>query len=204
MYTGGSKIAEHGGANPADRDVPIVVYAPGRCSPACTAQWVETTPDRPDDPEPARARSGRARSGRDRRDAGTSRSRRPLIALSSHRRGRRAPKASRLPHRSIHAEQKLTTTLNMGLRKHCSDSTHRGHCGCPDVEPGRLVCEHRSANVAAGSPNPRARSHGHCRRRRLCDRRRLVGDAKRATGATGWGRHGRPRAAPTRAREGRC
>jgi Type I phosphodiesterase / nucleotide pyrophosphatase len=30
VYTGGTaKIAEHGGANPADRDVPLVVYAPG-------------------------------------------------------------------------------------------------------------------------------------------------------------------------------
>ncbi|HEY5318236.1 MAG TPA: alkaline phosphatase family protein, partial [Solirubrobacteraceae bacterium] len=30
VYTGGEgKIAEHGGANPADRDVPIVVYGPG-------------------------------------------------------------------------------------------------------------------------------------------------------------------------------
>ena len=29
VYTGGTKIAEHGGANPADRDVPILVYAPG-------------------------------------------------------------------------------------------------------------------------------------------------------------------------------
>ena len=29
VYTGGTKIAEHGGDNPADRSVPIVVYAPG-------------------------------------------------------------------------------------------------------------------------------------------------------------------------------
>ena len=30
VYTGETgKIAEHGGANPADRDVPLVVYAPG-------------------------------------------------------------------------------------------------------------------------------------------------------------------------------
>ena len=35
VYTGGTKIAEHGGANPADRNVPIVVYAPGPCSPGC-------------------------------------------------------------------------------------------------------------------------------------------------------------------------
>lgn len=33
VYTGGTKIAEHGGANPADRDVPIVVYAPGTVQP---------------------------------------------------------------------------------------------------------------------------------------------------------------------------
>ena len=44
VYTGGTgKIAEHGGANPADRDVPIVVYAPGAVRPDVCHQWVETT-----------------------------------------------------------------------------------------------------------------------------------------------------------------
>ncbi len=43
VYTGGSKIAEHGGANPADRDVPIVVYAPGAVEPGVHRPWVETT-----------------------------------------------------------------------------------------------------------------------------------------------------------------
>jgi hypothetical protein len=43
VYTGGSKIAEHGGANPADRDVPIVVYAPGVVQPGTYRPWVETT-----------------------------------------------------------------------------------------------------------------------------------------------------------------
>lgn len=43
VYTGGSKIAEHGGANPADRDVPIVVYAPGAVEPGMHRQRVETT-----------------------------------------------------------------------------------------------------------------------------------------------------------------
>jgi hypothetical protein len=43
VYTGGTKIAEHGGANPADRDVPIVVYAPGLASPGVHNAWVETT-----------------------------------------------------------------------------------------------------------------------------------------------------------------
>jgi len=43
VYTGGSKIAEHGGANPADRDVPIVVYAPGAVAPGVSNHWVETT-----------------------------------------------------------------------------------------------------------------------------------------------------------------
>ncbi|HEV3094395.1 MAG TPA: alkaline phosphatase family protein [Solirubrobacteraceae bacterium] len=43
VYTGGSKIAEHGGANPADRDVPIVVYAPGAVEPGVSDRWVETT-----------------------------------------------------------------------------------------------------------------------------------------------------------------
>jgi Type I phosphodiesterase / nucleotide pyrophosphatase len=43
VYTGGSKIAEHGGANPADRDVPIVVYAPGAVEPGRYRPWVETT-----------------------------------------------------------------------------------------------------------------------------------------------------------------
>jgi hypothetical protein len=43
VYTGGSKIAEHGGANPADRDVPIVVYAPGAVEPGVNGAAVETT-----------------------------------------------------------------------------------------------------------------------------------------------------------------
>jgi phosphoglycerol transferase MdoB-like AlkP superfamily enzyme len=43
VYTGGTKIAEHGGDNPADRGVPILVYAPGTVHPASNGQWVETT-----------------------------------------------------------------------------------------------------------------------------------------------------------------
>jgi hypothetical protein len=43
VYTGGSKIAEHGGDNPGDRDVPIVVYAPGAVRPDVSDRWVETT-----------------------------------------------------------------------------------------------------------------------------------------------------------------
>jgi hypothetical protein len=37
------EIAEHGGGNPGDRDVPIVVYAPGTVHPGTNGQWVETT-----------------------------------------------------------------------------------------------------------------------------------------------------------------
>jgi len=33
VYTGGTKIAEHGGDNPGDRDVPILVYGPGTVQP---------------------------------------------------------------------------------------------------------------------------------------------------------------------------
>jgi hypothetical protein len=44
VYTGGEKkIAEHGGANPEDRDVPIVVYAPGTVRPGFFDEHVETT-----------------------------------------------------------------------------------------------------------------------------------------------------------------
>ncbi|HYL66400.1 MAG TPA: alkaline phosphatase family protein [Nitrosopumilaceae archaeon] len=43
VYTGGSKISEHGGNNPGDRDVPIVVYAPGNVKPDSNDQSVETT-----------------------------------------------------------------------------------------------------------------------------------------------------------------
>jgi Type I phosphodiesterase / nucleotide pyrophosphatase len=43
IYTTGSKIAEHGGSNPGDRDVPILVYAPGVVRPQSSGQWVETT-----------------------------------------------------------------------------------------------------------------------------------------------------------------
>jgi hypothetical protein len=43
VYTGGQgKIAEHGGANPADRDVPILVYGPG-VPHQLSGKWVETT-----------------------------------------------------------------------------------------------------------------------------------------------------------------
>jgi hypothetical protein len=43
VYTGGSKIAEHGGDNPADRDVPLLVYAPGTVGHSTNNSWVETT-----------------------------------------------------------------------------------------------------------------------------------------------------------------
>jgi hypothetical protein len=43
VYTGGSKIAEHGGDNPADRDVPILVYGPGTVQHGSSSQWTETT-----------------------------------------------------------------------------------------------------------------------------------------------------------------
>ena len=44
VYTGGKgKIAEHGGSNPGDRDVPIVVYAPGAVGSGVVGDWVETT-----------------------------------------------------------------------------------------------------------------------------------------------------------------
>jgi Type I phosphodiesterase / nucleotide pyrophosphatase len=43
IYTKGSKIAEHGGDNPGDRDVPLVVYAPGVVRPGHAGASVETT-----------------------------------------------------------------------------------------------------------------------------------------------------------------
>ncbi len=43
VYTGGTKIAEHGGDNPGDRDVPLLVYAPGTVRPRSSDRWVETT-----------------------------------------------------------------------------------------------------------------------------------------------------------------
>jgi hypothetical protein len=43
VYTGGSKIAEHGGDNPADRSVPILVWAPGKVHSGASSQSVETT-----------------------------------------------------------------------------------------------------------------------------------------------------------------
>jgi hypothetical protein len=43
VYTGGKgKIAEHGGPNPADRDVPLVVYAPSAVEPKVSGDWVQT------------------------------------------------------------------------------------------------------------------------------------------------------------------
>ena len=43
VYTGGTKIAEHGGDNPGDRDVPLLVYAPGTVPHSRSHSWVETT-----------------------------------------------------------------------------------------------------------------------------------------------------------------
>ena len=43
VYTTGSKIAEHGGDNPGDRDVLLLVYAPRAVSPSRSDHWVETT-----------------------------------------------------------------------------------------------------------------------------------------------------------------
>jgi hypothetical protein len=43
IYTTGSKIAEHGGANPGDYHVPLVVYAPGTVQPGQSSHGVETT-----------------------------------------------------------------------------------------------------------------------------------------------------------------
>ena len=44
VYTGGKgKIAEHGGADPDDRDVPILVFAPRAVSPGVFDQQLETT-----------------------------------------------------------------------------------------------------------------------------------------------------------------
>jgi hypothetical protein len=42
VYTGGTKIAEHGGDNPADRSVPLVVYAPGAVAPSTNSSTVYT------------------------------------------------------------------------------------------------------------------------------------------------------------------
>jgi hypothetical protein len=43
VYTGGSKIAEHGGNNPGDRRVPLLVYAPRTVPHSRAGSWVETT-----------------------------------------------------------------------------------------------------------------------------------------------------------------
>ena len=44
VYTGGTgKIAEHGGADPDDRDVPTLVFAPGVARPGVYDQQLETT-----------------------------------------------------------------------------------------------------------------------------------------------------------------
>ncbi len=44
VYTGGKKkIAEHGGSNPGDRNVPILVYAPRAVRPSAVGRPVETT-----------------------------------------------------------------------------------------------------------------------------------------------------------------
>ncbi len=72
VYTGGTKIAEHGGDNPGDRDVPLLVYAPGAVRPSSSGAVGRDDPGRTDDPAPARPGSGRAEGGAARRYAGPS------------------------------------------------------------------------------------------------------------------------------------
>ena len=43
VYTGATKIAEHGGDNPGDRHVPLLVYAPATVADSKSDCWVETT-----------------------------------------------------------------------------------------------------------------------------------------------------------------
>jgi hypothetical protein len=43
IYTTGTKITEHGGDNAGDRDVPLVVYAPGTVQRGQSSNGVETT-----------------------------------------------------------------------------------------------------------------------------------------------------------------
>jgi hypothetical protein len=43
IYTGSAKLAEHGGDNPADRSVPILIYAPGTVEAGSSGERVETT-----------------------------------------------------------------------------------------------------------------------------------------------------------------
>jgi len=43
IYTGGTKIAEHGGSNPGDRDVPILVYAQGAVRSGTSDEFVKTS-----------------------------------------------------------------------------------------------------------------------------------------------------------------
>ena len=50
VYTGGSKIAEHGGDNPGDRDVPLLVYAPGTVDHGSVERLGRDDPGRADDP----------------------------------------------------------------------------------------------------------------------------------------------------------
>ena len=69
VYTGGQgKIAEHGGANPQDRDVPLVVSGGPVDQHAVDSQTVETTQIAPTILSLLGPRPGRARSGGDRRD----------------------------------------------------------------------------------------------------------------------------------------
>ena len=56
IYTTGSKIAEHGGDNPGDRDVPLVVYAPGTVRPRQSGASGRDDPGRTNDPAVARTR----------------------------------------------------------------------------------------------------------------------------------------------------
>jgi hypothetical protein len=104
VYTGGTKVAEHGGANPADPDVPILLYAPGTVRPGTYRPWVETTQIAPTildllglDPSASQGSRSRARGCSPASLAPDPRLRRPKRD-ARHRRvsrgfGRRAPPA---------------------------------------------------------------------------------------------------------------
>ena len=95
IYTTGSKIAEHGGDNAGDRDVPLVVYAPGVVRPGTSGPVGRDHPGGAHGPEPARARSSRSPGGPDRGHAGPSRDRRQVAPPAKPIDGRACRNAAR-------------------------------------------------------------------------------------------------------------
>ena len=158
VYTGGTKIAEHGGDNPGDRDVPLLVYAPGDGSALEGPRLGRDDPGGTDDAPPAPSESERAEGGPGGGHEGPPR------------------------HRLTNAAPPTTRTGVPGLRRTgqfacahpptgCRPS-RRGESSAPGRGPKRAHSRETHPPPTHSAPTPRARSRSRpvARRQPRCGR----------------------------------